>query len=241
MVMLIPLGVLSLGAIFAGMIWFGSFFGDHDTVNKFYGVPSHHTEHDESHDAHGEDHAEAKADDHAHGDDHEKAHADPSHAAVAAAHHGTAPQGAIFTHPDNHVMDEAHHAPKWVKLSPFIAMVLGFVMAMWFYIWDPSMPKRGAESLRPIYLFLLNKWYFDEIYDALFVRPAKAAGRFLWKRGDGDLIDGGINGLALGIVPWVTRLAGRAQSGYVFTYALAMVLGIVVLITWMTLSGGAHQ
>jgi NADH-quinone oxidoreductase subunit L len=91
-----------------------------------------------------------------------------------------------------------------------------------------------------LYLFLLNKWYFDEIYDAIFVRPARALGRFLWKRGDESTIDGTINGVAMGIIPFFTRLAGRAQSGYIFTYALAMVLGIVVLITWMTFSGGAH-
>ncbi len=237
MVMLIPLGVLSLGAMFAGMIWFGSFFGDHATVNKFYGVPGHHAEHSEGH---GDDHADAKADDHANDESHAEKHDDAAHAPVAVAHHGEAPQGAIFTHPSNHVMDEAHHAPKWVKVSPFIAMVIGFVMAMWFYIWDPSMPAKTAASQRPLHLFLLNKWYFDEIYDALFVRPAKALGGFLWKRGDGAVIDGGINGLAMGFVPWVTKLAGRAQTGYIFTYALAMVVGIVALITWMSLSGGAH-
>ncbi|GAA6181016.1 NADH-quinone oxidoreductase subunit L [Shimia sp. NS0008-38b] len=246
MVMLVPLGVLSLGAIFAGMIWFGSFFGDHNTVNKFYGVPVHHAEHSDH--GHADDHEEAKKDDHAHGDDHahddghdhDEKHADPDHAAVAMAHHGEAPQGAIFTHPSNHVMDEAHHAPKWVKVSPFIAMVLGLIMALWFYIWNPSMPAKLAESQRPLYLFLLNKWYFDELYDFIFVRPAQAIGRFLWKRGDGNVIDGGINGLAMGFVPMLTRLAGRAQTGYIFTYALAMVIGIVVLITLMTLSGGAH-
>jgi NADH-quinone oxidoreductase subunit L len=86
----------------------------------------------------------------------------------------------------------------------------------------------------------LNKWYFDEIYDAIFVRPAQALGRFLWKRGDENTIDGTINGVAMGIIPFFNRLAGRAQSGYIFTYALAMVLGIVALITWMTFSGGAH-
>jgi NADH-quinone oxidoreductase subunit L len=105
---------------------------------------------------------------------------------------------------------------------------------------EPGNAKRWAEAQRPLYLFLLNKWYFDEIYDAIFVRPAQALGRFLWKRGDENTIDGTINGVAMGIIPFFTRLAGRAQSGYIFTYALAMVLGIVVLITWMTFSGGAH-
>src|SRR6056300_1880291 len=216
MVMLIPLGVLGLGAVFSGMIWFNSFFGDHDSVNKLFGIPTH---------------AEAVAEGHgtdtaSHGDD---------HAAI-----GVAPKGAIFMHPDNHVMDDAHHAPKWVKVSPFIAMVIGFVMALWFYIWNPEMPKKLAETQRPLYLFLLNKWYFDEIYDAIFVKPAMPLGRFLWKRGDTQTIDGSINGIAMGIVPFLTRLAGRAQSGYIFTYAFAMVIGIVVLITWMSFSGGAH-
>ena len=74
----------------------------------------------------------------------------------------------------------------------------------------------------------------------MFVKPAMAIGRFLWKRGDGQVIDGSINGVAMGIIPFFTRLAGRAQSGYIFTYAFAMVIGIAVLITWMTLTGGAE-
>jgi NADH-quinone oxidoreductase subunit L len=229
MVMLIPLGVLALGAVFSGMIWYKSFFGSDADVNKFFGIQSHYSETvkdghaDEGHasDDHGDDHV-AK-------DDHSSEH---------AGH--VAPTGAIFMAPDNHVLHDAHYAPKWVKVSPFVAMLIGFVMAMWFYIWNPEMPKRWADAQRPLYLFLLNKWYFDEIYDAIFVRPARALGRFLWKRGDENTIDGTINGVAMGIIPFFTRLAGRAQSGYIFTYALAMVLGIVVLITWMTFSGGAH-
>ncbi|MGA9436473.1 MAG: NADH-quinone oxidoreductase subunit L, partial [Roseobacter sp.] len=78
------------------------------------------------------------------------------------------------------------------------------------------------------------------LYDVIFVRPAKWIGSFLWKRGDGDVIDGSLNGIAMGIIPFFTRLAGRAQSGYIFTYAFAMVIGIAILITWMTLSGGAN-
>ncbi|TDA94306.1 hypothetical protein, partial [Halomonas marinisediminis] len=83
-------------------------------------------------------------------------------------------------------------------------------------------------------------WYFDEIYDAVFVKPSKAIGRFLWTKGDGATIDGGINGLAMGIIPFFTRLAGRAQSGYLFHYAFAMVLGITILVTWMMIGGGAE-
>ena len=106
------------------------------------------------------------------------------------------------------------------------------------YIRRPDLPGKLATQQRPLYLFLLNKWYFDELYNAIFIKPALILGRLLWKQGDTRTIDGGINGLALGIIPFFTRLAGRAQSGYVFTYAFAMVLGIAVLLTWITLAGG---
>ena len=252
-VMLIPLGVLAVGSVLAGMIWYNSFFGDHNSVNRFFGVPVHA----EAAEGHGEDdHAGSAATEEHAADDHaaedaghaeaatEHAAADTDHAAADAGHApvavGMAPQGAIFTAPDNHVMDDAHHAPVWVKVSPFIAMLIGFAVAFWFYIVNPEMPRKLAEQQRPLYLFLLNKWYFDELYDAIFIRPAKALGRLLWKRGDGKVIDGSINGIAMGIVPFFTRLAGRAQTGYIFTYAFAMVIGVAIFITWMSLSGGAH-
>jgi NADH-quinone oxidoreductase subunit L len=245
LVMLIPLGVLALGAIFSGMLWYNSFFGHVDKVATFYGIPyaeaGEHGDHGEAkadgHDDHSDDHA--KADDHAddaHGADKKDAHGGDHHYAFA----GKPGEGALYIAPDNHILDEAHAVPKWVKVSPFIAMLGGFLMAMWFYIWNPTLPARLAESQQPLYLFLKNKWYFDELYDFVFVKPAKALGRFLWKRGDGNVIDGTLNGIAMGIVPFFTKLAGRAQSGYIFTYAFAMVIGIAVLVTWMSMSGGAH-
>jgi NADH-quinone oxidoreductase subunit L len=149
-------------------------------------------------------------------------------------------EGAIYIAPDNHILEDAHAAPKWVKLSPFAAMLGGLVLALWFYIWNPSLPGRLAKQQRPLYLFFKNKWYFDELYDAIFVRPAILLGRFFWKRGDGNTIDGFLNGVAMGVVPFFTRLAGRAQSGFIFTYAFWMVLGIAALVTWMSIGGGAH-
>ncbi|MEM0946870.1 MAG: NADH-quinone oxidoreductase subunit L [Pseudomonadota bacterium] len=232
--MLIPLGVLALGAIFAGMIWYKPFFGDEVKVQKFFGIPG-------SHDAAKDDHAAlallgaalaaGEETDGAGGD-----HGD----ADGAGSHADPGEGAIYMHPDNHVLHDAHYVPIWVKLSPFVAMVLGFLTAYQMYIRRPDWPKKLAENQRPLYLFLLNKWYFDEAYDFLFVRPAKWLGNFLWTRGDGAVIDGGINGLAMGIVPFFTRLAGRAQSGYIFTYAFAMVIGVVILISWMTIAGGGE-
>ena len=108
------------------------------------------------------------------------------------------------------------------------------------YIRRPDLPAKLAAQQRPLYEFLLNKWYIDEIYDWAIVNPAKWLGNFLWRRGDGRTIDGFLNGVAMGIVPFFTRLAGRWQSGYLFTYAFAMVLGIAALITLMTVGGGAN-
>ena len=235
-VMLVPLGVLALGAVFSGMLWYGVFFGDEAKMRSWFGMEAaaHATEHGDDPAAAEGDHAAAPAEGEAVASEGEAAPA-ADHAAAPAI----APKGAVFLHPDNHVIHEAHEAPKWVKVSPFVAMLIGFALAWLFYIRRPDLPGRLAAQQRPLYLFLLNKWYFDELYDWIFVRPAKAIGRFLWKKGDGAVIDGTINGVAMGIVPFFTRLAGRAQSGYLFHYAFAMVLGIVILVTWMVLSGGA--
>ncbi|MDP5346281.1 MAG: NADH-quinone oxidoreductase subunit L [Paracoccaceae bacterium] len=223
MTMLIPLGALALGAVFSGMVWYNSFFGDHARVMQFFGI---------------ETVAEMGADVAGHGAT-EAGHGttDQATAEHAAAKPGV---GAIYMGVDNHVLEDAHHVPVWVKVSPFVAMLGGLILAWLFYIARPDLPGRLAAQQRPLYLFLLNKWYFDEIYDAIFVRPAMALGRFFWKKGDGVVIDGTLNGVAMGVIPWLTRLAGRAQSGYLFHYAFAMVLGMALLITWMTLGGGAE-
>ncbi|GFE48546.1 NADH-quinone oxidoreductase subunit L [Roseobacter cerasinus] len=219
MTMLIPLGVLALGSVFAGAIWYSSFFGKQNEVITFFG--GHYEEPSD----------EIKA-----------AVAERSPKASELHYVMEDPPGGagIYIAPENTVLHEAHYVPTWVKLSPFVAMVLGLAVAVWFYIVNPELPKRLAENQRPLYLFLKNKWYFDEIYDFIFVGPAKWVGRFFWRRGDGDVIDGSLNGVAMGIIPFFTRLAGRAQSGYIFTYAFAMVIGIAVLVTWMSLSGGAN-
>ncbi|MDH5529076.1 MAG: NADH-quinone oxidoreductase subunit L [Paracoccaceae bacterium] len=241
--MLIPLGVLALGAVFSGMVWYGSFFGDHAKVTTFFGMAHHEAAEGEAAAGHGEATAEAAA---SHGTEAATTEAASTETAAAdatdghAAEAGHAPQGAIFMAPDNTVMDDAHHSPVWVKVSPFVAMVIGLAFAWLFYIRDVTLPRRLAETVPGIYAFLLNKWYFDEIYEAIFVTPAKWLGSFLWRRGDGNIIDGSINGVAMGIIPMLTRLAGRAQSGYLFHYAFAMVIGIALLLTWMMLSGGAE-
>ncbi len=228
-IMLVPLGVLALGATVSGMLWYNSFFGDHARVNAFFGVPV-------------EAHAEAGE---------EEVSAEEGEAPAAAlieegGEHGAeasgpAPgDGAIYQGPDNDVLEAAHESPLWVRISPFLAMLLGLGAAFQMYIREPALPGRMAEASRPLYAFLYNKWYFDEIYGFLFVRPTRRLGRFLWRRGDGNVIDGGINGIAMGVIPFLTRAANRTQSGYLFHYAFAMVLGVAILITWMTLTGGTQ-
>ena len=138
-------------------------------------------------------------------------------------------------------MDEAHHSPAWVKVSPFVAMLIGLGVAYLFYIVDPRLPVALARHQPVLYRFLLNKWYFDEIYEVIFVRPAKWLGHLPLEAGRRRRDRRLLNGVAMGIVPWVTRLAGRAQSGYLFHYAFAMVIGLVFLTLWLGLGGGAEM
>lgn len=228
-VMTAPLVVLAFGSIFAGMIWYNSFF-EEEGVQQFFGMPVVEASHEAAEpDAAGMATAEAA----------------PAEAGHAAAEPGegirtegvVVGQGAIYMHPDNHVMHDAHYVPAWVKVSPFVAMLIGFGLAWLMYIRRPELPGQLVAQQRGLYQFLLNKWYFDQAYDAIFVRPARWIGRKLWTAGDGAVIDGAINGLALGIIPRLTRFAGRVQSGYLFHYAFAMVLGIVGLLIWVMMRG----
>ncbi len=135
------------------------------------------------------------------------------------------------------VMEAAHHVPGWVKLMPLIMSASGFVLSWLFYIKAPDVPGCIARMHAPIYQFLLNKWYFDEIYDFLFVRPAKALGRFLWKKGDGATIDGlGPDGVSAAVANLAAR-ARRLQSGYVYHYAFAMLIGVAAIVTWFVAMG----
>jgi len=175
-VMLVPLFVLSVGAVLAGVIFTSYFFGDnHDTFWR----------------------------------------------------------NALYSADGNHIMHEAHNVPLWVKWSPFIAMITGLLVACLFYLLAPSLPKILAEKLSFLYKFLLNKWYMDELYDLLFVRPSIRLGQFLWKIGDGKIIDGlGPNGIAARVQDMTNKIV-KLQSGYLYHYAFAMLIGVAALISWM--------
>jgi NADH-quinone oxidoreductase subunit L len=180
-VMLVPLVILALGAVFAGMVFEGSFIG-HEQA-EFW-------------------------------------------------------RGAIVNLQEHTALDARHHVPGWVALSPAVVMVVGFLIAWFFYMEHPEWPAQMAAKRGPLYLFLYNKWYFDELYDFLFVRPAKRIGYFLWKSGDGKFIDGmGPDGISAGVADW-TKQVVRLQSGYLYHYAFAMLIGVALLATWF-MAGGA--
>jgi NADH-quinone oxidoreductase subunit L len=148
---------------------------------------------------------------------------------------------SLFAAPGNHIYEEMHHVPEWVLFAPGIAMLLGFGIAWLFYIQVPTLPAATARAFRPLYLFLLNKWYFDELYDWLLVRPAMAIGRMFWKTGDGRIIDGlGPDGIAQRVQD-VTGRVVRLQSGYVYHYAFAMVIGLALIITYLMFAGGGFR
>ncbi|MEH3037748.1 MAG: NADH-quinone oxidoreductase subunit L [Sphingomonas adhaesiva] len=139
-------------------------------------------------------------------------------------------KGALFF--DEHLMHEMHEVPLLVKLAATIVMLTGLLIAWASYIRSPSFPAKFVDTFQPIYQFLLRKWYFDELYNFLFVRPAFAIGRLLWHRGDEGTIDRfGPNGSAW-VVQMGSRVTARLQTGYVYTYAFVMLIGLTAAITW---------
>ncbi len=146
-------------------------------------------------------------------------------------------KSALYYADSNHILTAMEHVPILVSIMPTLFMVIGFVVALYFYILAPGTADAWARGNRPLYLFLLNKWYFDELYDFLFVRPAFALGRILWKGGDGFIIDGfGPDGVAAAVVGTTSRVV-KLQTGYVYHYAFAMMLGVAAFITWYLVGG----
>ncbi|MDQ0316276.1 NADH-quinone oxidoreductase subunit L [Amorphus orientalis] len=179
-VMLIPLAVLSCGALFAGFILHGYFIG-------------HEYEHFW--------------------------------------------RTSLYLGEENHILEEMHHLPGWVPLAPTVMMILGVAWAYWWYMASPKTPASLAREHPGLYQFLLNKWYFDELYDWIFVRPTKWIGRFFWKKGDGWLIDGfGPDGVSHRVLD-VTQRVVKLQTGYIYHYAFAMLIGVAALVTWAMLAG----
>ena len=132
-----------------------------------------------------------------------------------------------------HLIHEMHGVPEWVKWAPFAVMATGLAAAYVAYIANPGIPAAFSGAIGPLYRFVLNKWYFDELYNAIFVKPAMVLGRLFWKQGDIGVIDRfGPNGVAA-VVARSSRIAVRLQSGYLNSYALVMLVGLVGAVSWV--------
>jgi NADH-quinone oxidoreductase subunit L len=141
--------------------------------------------------------------------------------------------------PAEKLFESAENLPLVLSLLPTVMMIGGFLVAYQFYIRRPDIPAALARDQNLLYRFLLNKWYFDEIYDFLFVQPAMWLGRLFWKGGDGFIIDGfGPDGVSTRVLD-VTRNVIRLQTGYLYHYAFAMLIGVAAAITWFMFAG-AH-
>jgi NADH-quinone oxidoreductase subunit L len=149
---------------------------------------------------------------------------------------------SIFILPDSHgetIIDHAHHVPFWVKALPVVVTLLGIYLAWRFYIRHTDLPAKTVQAFEGLHDFFYNKWYFDEAYDFLFVRPARWLARQLWQRGDVGIIDrfgpDGVSALA----KRAAEAASKLQSGYVYHYAFAMLIGVVALVAWRIIQQGA--
>jgi len=145
---------------------------------------------------------------------------------------------SVKMHP--HILEDMEQVPLAIKSLPFVMMAIGAVISYLFYIRRPYLPEELAAQQPMLYQFLLNKWYFDELYDLIFVRPTKAIGWSLWQYGDGWLIDGfGPDGVSKRVLD-VTRNVVKIQTGYLYHYAFAMLIGVAGLITWFMFSVGGQ-
>ncbi len=141
-------------------------------------------------------------------------------------------QTAIYLSESNHVIESIHYVPKWVKYSPLVMMVLGLITAIIFYLIYPNIPKILSNKFNPLYKFLLNKWYFDELYELIFVRNISRIGNFLSNFGDKRVIDGlGPDGISLRVMD-IAKQVSRIQTGYIYHYAFAMLIGLMLFITY---------
>ena len=139
---------------------------------------------------------------------------------------------SVFVLPGNDTIEAAHHLHPFFIILPAVAAVLGILLAYWFYIRKPGLPQKVASGAGPLDRLFARKWYFDEIYNALVVLPARGLGWGLWRGGDNGIIDGlGPNGMAAS-AKGLSRLARRLQTGYLYHYAFVMLVGVLLLLSW---------
>jgi NADH-quinone oxidoreductase subunit L len=251
--------VAGLTAFYSWRLAFFTFNGHARWTSEDLEHHWHNRDHAHGHDDHAthaqiETHDEPLADDHAHGHGHGPVlpHESPWTMALPLAllsigaifagiafhhqfigeHNAEFWKGAVFNLPAEHAAEGGHHAPVWVIWAPLVASVLGLLVAAYVYLLKEGLGARLAARGGPLYTFFYNKWFFDELYDFVFVRGARFLGDLFWKGGDQKLIDGlgpdGVSALSV----QVGKGAGRLQSGYVYHYAFVMLLGVAGLLTY---------
>jgi NADH-quinone oxidoreductase subunit L len=250
--------VAGLTAFYSWRVAFFTFNGHARWTSEDLRRHWHNRDHDHgAHDDHAsaaqlETHSEPDHGDHHHDDGHAKPHESPwtmripllvlsvgaifagfaFHHQFIGEHNAEFWKGAIFHAPVAHAAEGGHHAPAWVIRAPLVVSVLGLLVAAYMYIWREGVGAKLAARGGPLYTFFYNKWFFDELYQATFVRAAKGLGDLFWKGGDQKVIDGlgpdGVSALSVR----VGRQAGRLQSGYVYHYAFVMLLGVAGLLTY---------
>lgn len=137
--------------------------------------------------------------------------------------------GAIFVaHANRELLEEIHHAPFLVKISPLLVGVIAIALAYILYLKKPTWPAKLARSFQPLYQLSLNKWYFDEIYEAALVKPTKRLGDILWRFFDVKIVDG-IPNSAAAFCRVISARVSQLQTGYIYNYALWMVLGLITI------------
>lgn len=215
--MLIPLALLASGALFAGLLFKTDFIGSH-SADFWRGSTVVEGAKTAGYQAETKDHQSSTDVD-----------ASP-----------TKDQQGKTAKADDHG-GGYHDLPLWVIWSPVVAMAIGFAFSWWLYIRHPGRAEQWAKNSRIVHPFLYNKWYFDELYDAVLVKNLKRFGDWFWKIGDQRMIDGlGPNGFAA-LTAAIARQAARLQSGYVYHYAFLMLIGLVGFVTWSFIRGvGGH-
>jgi NADH-quinone oxidoreductase subunit L len=210
-VMMVPLLVLAVGAIFAGAFLYGGFAEPKETnVSK------------------------VMYEDEATGQKVEKTEARPHEGLNKEDFFGK----SILVLPENDTVAKAHHVEHWVKLLPTLVGGLGIVLGFVCYMFIPSIPAAVSKIFKPLHTLFFRKWFFDEIYDVVFVKTSRILGNLFWKNGDGQIIDGlGPNGVAM-VSQKISGLLSKFQTGFVFQYAFMMMIGVIAIVTWVALSMG---
>lgn len=216
-VMTAPLAVLATGAVLAGFVFYQGFVGsashgDHGGGHKVEHVADTH---------HKDDHKADNKDDH-HGES-------DMHAALSKE---TFWQESLFVLPENDTVEAGHHAPFWVKKLPLAMGALGILLAYLVYMVFPGTSDRVVRAFKWLHALFFNKWFFDELYDAIFVRPSKWLGNVLWIRGDQNIIDRyGPDGSAAAS-RFVSKIVSKFQSGFIYQYAFVMMIAVIAIVSW---------